>query len=637
MNITPKFQQGGSFDGFYNVFTPLVDKSESTTSSTTSSSSSKKSKKDDDDDTKGKLTEKDLYTMIKDNLDGLPNEMAAIVSKMQRVFQRAKLSGLDDLNDISTMYLSQLHLLKQAEFNKDRFKDARTQAIANGSLNDMLITSTGRMMALNNESQKIEYLTPTEWQEVKNTGGYTPITGGNALWFRANHPDFVNNSDIFTTIENSIGIDKVVQEVQKLVQGLGKDESNNEMFYTKQGQQIAQGAEILQGLLGQGPDGVYRIKELEENQKRQVEAALNYVFDSLPQNAQNRLKFASNSKNIEEGVNNFLLNIIGARTSSKTTYTTSFDTSASKVAGTSGSDELNEEKTKYGQWYQIVKGEGGMDRRFTLMDGDPLNDQNYSLSINGKFYSALPGVDKGPMSLADFLQSTGAQNIIQSVDGITFGGAKVDSRDFNNIMYDNTGGIVVTLPKRVDNGIDVVNLDLLGEYNDIIRELKNRGISESNPNFNEELGKLLHERNMDELLDENGLPSKAHFGNFLVLQGYSTEKVDSINRYYKEHKNNNKTLDTISLIDDKSDPQLRAQIMEVLGEKSIDKPWYIGDHDIYQAGIYIPLNNNLLDAINADGVKITPGRSHSLEGAYQYSQKLDNLNSTETPNDLIYG
>lgn len=631
MNIIPKFQHGGSYDSFYNVYTPLVDKSEQTTSSS-SSSSSKKSKSGDDDDTKGKLTEKDLYSMIKENLDGLPNEMAAIVSKMSRTLQRAKLSGIDDLNDISTMYLSQLHLLKQAEYNKERYKDARQQAIQNGSLNDILITPSGELMTLNTDTQKIEYLSPTEWQKVKSSGKYTPITGGNALWFRANHPDFTNDSRIFTTIENSIGIDRVIQEVQKLVQGLGKDESTSEFFYTKQGQNIAQGAEILQSILKEGPDGVYKIKEMSENQQRQVKLALNYVYDSLPQNAQNRLKFASNSKDIAQGVNDILLNIIGARTSSRHDITASFDTSATKVAGTTGSDELNDgsEKTKYGQWFQIMKGEGGMDKSFTIIEGDT----DYGMSVNGKYYSALPGVDKGAMTLQDFLNTTGAQHIVTSTRGITFGGAILNPQDFSKIMYQNTGGYSVTLPARYENGVKVVNLDFIDEYSDLVKELKDKGYDESSAEFNNKLGELLNEKGYGRMTTADGLPNPEMFQKFLVLEGYSTEEDDTINKFYEERKKN-KQMDTIQSINPKSDKELTEQIITTLGYKDLDKPfWFTGDYQIFKSRIYIPLNNNLLDAANADGTKLTAGRSHLMEGQYQEFNKRVSLQSTATPDSL---
>jgi len=54
-----------------------VPKIDAGTTTKSSSSSSTKSSKETDD-TKGKLTEKDFFNMIKD-IDGLPNEMTEIV------------------------------------------------------------------------------------------------------------------------------------------------------------------------------------------------------------------------------------------------------------------------------------------------------------------------------------------------------------------------------------------------------------------------------------------------------------------------------------------------------------------------------------------------------------------------------
>jgi hypothetical protein len=71
MKLIPKLQKGSSFYTIYDTIgVPDVPKS---TASTKSKSSSSKSSSDSDEDTKGKITIKDLFTMVKE-MDGLKNE-----------------------------------------------------------------------------------------------------------------------------------------------------------------------------------------------------------------------------------------------------------------------------------------------------------------------------------------------------------------------------------------------------------------------------------------------------------------------------------------------------------------------------------------------------------------------------------
>jgi len=70
------------------------------------------SKDEDKEDTKGKLTEKDLFNMIKD-VDGLPNEMKSIITNLKRTMATENLVGVDT-GELANTFLSSLYKLKVA-------------------------------------------------------------------------------------------------------------------------------------------------------------------------------------------------------------------------------------------------------------------------------------------------------------------------------------------------------------------------------------------------------------------------------------------------------------------------------------------------------------------------------------------
>ena len=87
MNIIPKLQSGGSTASLFTVYTPLqtpkVQAPQNVSTSNKESISIKSSSKSDTEkEDKGKLTEKDLFAMIKD-INGLPNEMKTIISDLK--------------------------------------------------------------------------------------------------------------------------------------------------------------------------------------------------------------------------------------------------------------------------------------------------------------------------------------------------------------------------------------------------------------------------------------------------------------------------------------------------------------------------------------------------------------------------
>ena len=152
MNIIPKLQEGGNVSSLFTTYRPVqtpqvqAPQSVKLSNSDKESLSIKSSSKDENkEDTKGKLTEKDLFDMIKD-VDGLPNEMKSIITNLKRTLATESLVGVDT-GELANTYLSSLYKLKLANQNKKRFDESIKEAKDNGSLGEAAITLEGNLLA----------------------------------------------------------------------------------------------------------------------------------------------------------------------------------------------------------------------------------------------------------------------------------------------------------------------------------------------------------------------------------------------------------------------------------------------------------------------------------------------------------
>jgi hypothetical protein len=107
-------------------------------------------------------------------------------------------------------------------------------------------------------------------------------------------------------------------------------------------------------------------------------------------------------------------------------------------------------------------------------------------------------------------------------------------------MYSNSGGMVVTLPCKIVNGHKEVNLGVKKTYEEAIQEVESKGISKNSSEYYKILGEVLKQKGLNSLLDSNGYPDRNKFGQFLVVEAYTTDKIknlDTSSQYIEKVKN----------------------------------------------------------------------------------------------------
>lgn len=622
-----RFKQQGGAMAPYVTYTPLVPQQGQQPVNIASQQPVQQQQTKSDD---GKLKDKDLATMLKD-IDGLPNDMTQIANSISDLYSLGS-SGLLPQQDMMNLYISSLLKVKIAGFNKNEYEEAYKRATENDGLSEIGIASDGRHVYVRdiNDSQ-IKAVNVADF--MKNQRKYQAITNGELLQIRANSPQMAFNNDILRVVENGIGMEKVQSMLKSQLVDLGKSKREGTIRAYVDDQRVIDGLEVIKELQQAGVpasvnlDGLYEGDFITESQKKQAEAVTMYLYKTLPKNAQTLLQIRSgNVKNPIQGACELIFELVNATTSDTITGKLEYKGAYNKDGTKSSSSGTKDDSIDSNPYISMIREQGGQENVpcVILTAGGTTGMRFY-----GTRYSQLPRVNND-MSI-DMLLSTGLQGIVQSRDGITFGDQEIGSDKLRDVLYDNQGGVVATLPCKINkNGNKVVNLEVLDKYSKVQEDLKGKHFT-SEQEYQRAMAESLKRHQLDELIDAStGLPDYRQFTQFLVVAGYTTDKNIDINKDSKFIQK----VDADGSLQDKLERGLSIKSGDYKESYSVDigDKWPIfewGYDDVYRASIYIPLNNNLNAAVNAwDSGKISMNEAKDLEYGYQIRQKGQTMGGT---------
>lgn len=606
MNI-PKYQQGGGFESLFTIYKPI----QTETPRRAAASSRKSESKEKDDSDKGKLTEKDLFSMLKD-LDGLPNEMQTLVSSLTNTLRIARVTGQDDINDLATTYLTNLYKLKQAKYNRDLFKETYDRAVKNNSLNDIAITLNGSVLALDKD-QKIVAMKPKEWVQAKQSGEYQALTNSNLLWYRSQHPEYVNNNKVLQIVENGIGLETVHKMIKDRFRDLGKTETGSETFIPKD---AAKGQQILEQMLQLGPEGYYKIStDLTQTDQRQVDTALAYIYNTLPANARTRLALET-----ADGSQKSAQSIIGAMIfgtlDSKTKYSAQYIGTDKKLSGKGkkGSDDSLDMNTAmkwlagYGNKESFIVNMGSSSSYLVQSSTMPLVKMNGDyLGVN----STLQQVSEGQYSSILDLRS------------VSMGMKLVDPSAFGQVLLSDGKISSIDFPCVEQNGVVMPDLSQQTRVNKEKADalIRQRGINLTDPNSIKQ-----NYATINQIYQDNELPAAYNADGTLITTGW--RRFGVING-----KASNKALgmgqfDGNSLLQEDNDDNSVQNYINITKDENWDTNnflWNGVDH-LYKGTIWIPVQVNYHSA--AANMKMSANEALELE---QRQQTLDMQNQYTKP------
>lgn len=610
-----KYQAGGGLP--FVGFTPVFATSETGTPKV---ADTKKSKEAD-------LTTKDILELLKD-MDGLPVDESLIVSALQNFHMNKQDDplGIMSSSDLASQYLSIIHKIKTAKFNKDEYNNAFNQLKGNGGLSELAITSEGMLIGSNGDGE-FKYFTPEEAAKGSHTeNGYQLLTNSNLLYLRANSTDAAFNHKLITVAQNGVGMETVNKLIFDSIANLGTSAYSEEGYTkTKQGELLGGLEDFYKAV--QASDGnfdgtindLYKYNLLTRTQAEQAKKAMQYVYNTLPSNVKALLKVKSDGSDVgalklietiisskETNSKQFELDLVGGKTHKSTAESTK-DTSDLET-----SLPLN-----------ILKNVGGVDSYLDIDRGDGIH-----LKVRGTQFNQIKAPNGEPIydtSMATMLQKSGLQSIVKDIRNIQFGDQRISPEILASITYNNTGITRANLPIKPDGS---VNLDLLEKYEQAEQEidmLSDRSL--------ENIKQIYEKYGLTSLLNADGSYNLSKFGAFMVTEGYTTDALSGLkeSEFVKEFQG-----------DPDSTAALIQRCLQVGTGKNVQTPdidtpawynpgdWFGWTDVIYKGVVYIPITNNVNTAVFGANQSLDYDEALMQEEKYQNFEKMSRQKSTDS-------
>lgn len=612
-----KFDQGGATPPFV-AYQPVIV-SDKRTSAIPEEAVAAKVASDAD---KGKLTSKDLYTMLKEKLKGLPSDVDVAMWKLQSVEESLNLDFFHDFtSNVENRYLNALQTMNQLSFSREQYDKALDNVKSNGGLNEAAIDQYGQVYMTNGKDYKL--MSP----EKAKQSGWKQMTNQDLLYLRANDPSLSGKDEILNVVNNGIGISQVTKMIQDSIGNLGTNSNSETAYATTQQGQLIQGlndfikAAQETGQYDASIEDLYKAQIINKTQAQQAQQAIAYIYKTLPQNAKSLLKTRT-----EGGTDKEALNLISTLVLSKTSEDRSFTVdleggptkkSMSKDAN-AGSKDDTELKTSLP--LQVMQDMGEADiAPVTIDKGDGVQ-----MSVYGSFFSAINDKKGEPIvntSLQNMLAQSGLQDIVKNVRSITFGDQKLTPEQLSKITYNNTGIVRADLPVNEDG---TVKLSVLDDFNSAMNEIKGLGNASR-----EQVEAIKAKYHLDQYLKDDGTPDPKHTAPFMLTEGYTTEKNGIEDTAYVKHIKN-PTDDQIQLIKD----SLTVGTGKDAKVPDIDTfDWYnpfdyFDTENIYKATVYIPISNNVGAAIRGGNQNLDYNEALKYEMKYRNFQRMNNAKTT---------
>ncbi len=612
-----KFQQGGATPPFV-AYQPVIVSDKRTTATQEEALAAKATKESES----GKLSSKDLYTMLKEKLKGLPNDVNIAMNQLQQLEQLTSMDFDGSFTqNIESKYLSTLQTMNQLSFSREQYDKALDNVKSNGGLNEAAIDQYGQVYMTNGKDYKLmspEEAKQSEWKQMTNQ---------DLLYLRANDPNLSGKDEILNVVNNGIGISQVTKMIQDSIGNLGTNSNSETAYATTQQGQLIQGlndfikAAQETGQYDASIEDLYKAQIINKTQAQQASQAIAYIYKTLPQNAKSLLKTRTEGGTDKEALN-LVSTLVLSKTSTEKSFTADLEGGPTKKSmskdANAGSKDDTDMKTSLP--LQIMQDMGESDvAPITIDKGDGIQ-----MSVYGSFFSAVTD-KKGDTitntSLQNMLAQSGLQDIVKNVRNITFGDQKLTPEQLSKITYNNTGVVRAELPVNEDG---TVKLSVLDDFNAAMNEIKGLGNASR-----EQVEAIKAKYHLDQYLKDDGTPNPKHTAPFILTEGYTTEKNGIEDTAYVKHIKN-PTDDQIQLIKD----SLTVGTGKDAKVPDIDTfDWYnpfdwFGTENIYKATIYIPISNNVGAAIRGGNQNLDYNEALKYEMKYRNFQKMNDAKTT---------
>lgn len=612
-----KFQQGGATPPFV-AYQPVIVSDKRTTATQEEALAAKATKESES----GKLSSKDLYTMLKEKLKGLPNDVNIAMNQLQQLEQLTSMDFDGSFTqNIESKYLSTLQTMNQLSFSREQYDKALDNVKSNGGLNEAAIDQYGQVYMTNGKDYKL--MSPEEAKQ----SGWKQMTNQDLLYLRANDPSLSGKDAILNVVNNGIGISQVTKMIQDSIGNLGTNSSSETAYATTQQGQLIQGlndfikAAQETGQYDASIEDLYKAQIINKTQAQQAQQAIAYIYKTLPQNAKSLLKTRTEGGTDKEALS-LVSTLVLSKTSKEKSFTADLEGGPTKKSMSKDTNAGSKDDTdlKTSLPLQVMQDMGGSDvAPVTIDKGDGVQ-----MSVYGSFFSAVKDKNGETIvntSLQNMLAQSGLQDIVKNARSITFGDQKLTPEQLSKITYNNTGVVRADLPVNEDG---TVKLSVLDDFNAAMNEIKGLGNASK-----EQVEAIKTKYHLDQYLKDDGTPDPKHTAPFILTEGYTTEKNGIEDTAFVKHIKN-PTDDQIQLIKD----SLTVGTGKDAKVPDIDTfDWYnpfdwFGTENIYKATVYIPISNNVGAAVRGGNQNLDYDEALKYEMKYRNFQRMNNAKTT---------
>lgn len=553
-----------------------------------SQSSPEKSGGESGDDSK-LLSKEVLNELIK---KGLPNEVEEFINDLRK-------------SESSPMGLSSRHsvynLLGKANkiiHNSDMIEKAIVESSKNEGLGELALTSTGGMY-VRDEEGKLGIVSTSEFDREKHQA----LTVSDLNKARRYDSNLAFDQNVISSIQNSVGIPKISEQVFQIINHFGSDEYKNESYVSKSGikgagegiigeikdkkptdAQAAGLKKLRDTYQSMGMEGIYKItsEDTQSAQSGHVKEAMSYLLSVLPKNAVNVLK----ARAAESGVGymnpmNIIQNALLISAKDKHTNGLEYQEGLNKSADGSGSGDKSYMMTSL---EKLVNGDLDVSNDFVL--ANPTNN-NYGLRLKGTIMGQLTDT-KGElvsnMSLGKALDK-GLGTAINK-QGIYVGNKKLPDYEVNQLIYNGQPLINTMVPVNRDGSPNLTLFEGLDAANKEIEKYHITSASQKNAIYKKKGVPMVQ-------VDEKGeyLPmTKQYLKPFIVTHVLSPNAVGSVNGNEWTHE-----------IEDDQQDGYKSIVESVYADNKMAMPttgFFGGSNKIVKTAVFMPLMNSAQNDIS---------------------------------------
>lgn len=509
-----KFQQGGGWASF----TPVIYQQPATESSKTESKDDKKSK-----NTISSLLSDDMFEKLVG--DGLINDVNLFINNIVKL-ESSSINPLLQSNNRHTALklIGKINELKQ---NKKYWDESVQTAKSNGSYGEIAVGSYNELYVKDGDGN-VKQIDLNTYKQTKDKENFKVLTVAELMNERQYNPKLVGQNSLFDVANNSIGLDKITDQIGKIVKSIGmisKEETNSysgEMLKQqlsslkinkKPTQSEIESINELSKILSVESD-YYKITDKNSSNSQYVTKALNYIWTTLGQSAQNKMTAVA----ITNGMNNPQELIFNLLTSQDVTSNRSIV--PEKNPGSSSSNDSDGGfKNKPITPFELSH--NGKTGKQIFNWNDPSTGKTFDLIATSVFrVSSVEGKPLGMTTLKSVLNTE--VGTLVDTNKAFFGDQLITTNDLQNIVYDGNASARVYIPVTSSGAPDYNKLKEIQELEKQV--FSNKSLSP------QQINEIFHKHGLTFIqVDENKqYKMNDRFKPFLVMYGYTGEDANSV-------------------------------------------------------------------------------------------------------------